>query len=130
VILDLFDGGVVLFYPFYNSMAFMDVSLGISRTHQLLWTFNYGFKNFDTSWKTAYGFISDSVGTGSLVFILVAGIWAAYRHKLFKGSINDKKPHGHRHRIACRKKHTCNRAMQDPVKKIFSRPFQGAKYEP
>lgn len=84
VILDLFDGGVVLFYPLYNNMAFIDVSLEISKAKQLLWTFDYGFKSFDPGWKTAQGFISDSVGTGSLVFILAAGIWAVYRNKLFE----------------------------------------------
>ena len=31
VILDMFGGGVVLFYPFYNEMAFIDASLEITK---------------------------------------------------------------------------------------------------
>ncbi|MFZ3168116.1 MAG: hypothetical protein WA130_10925 [Candidatus Methanoperedens sp.] len=84
VILDLFDGGVVLFYPVYNQMAFIDASLEMSKTNQLLWTFDYGFNSYSENWKIAYGYISDSVGTGSLVFVLAAGIWAAYRNRIFE----------------------------------------------
>lgn len=84
VILDLFDGGVVLFYPVYNEMAFIDASLEMSKTNQLLWAFDYGFSSYDENWKTAYGYISDSVGTGSLVFVLAAGIWKAYRDRIFE----------------------------------------------
>ena len=82
VILDLFAGGVVLFYPVYNQMAFIDASLEMSRTNQLLWTFDYGFNDYSEGWKIAQGYISDSVGTGSLVIILVAGIWASYRNRM------------------------------------------------
>ncbi|HEY6586559.1 MAG TPA: hypothetical protein VIY97_05230 [Candidatus Methanoperedens sp.] len=84
VILDMFDGGVVLFYPVYNQMAFIDASLEMSKTNQLLWTFDYGFSSYSENWKIANGYISDSVGTGSLVFVLAAGIWAAYRNRIFK----------------------------------------------
>jgi membrane-bound metal-dependent hydrolase YbcI (DUF457 family) len=81
VILDLFGGGVVLFYPFYNEMAFIDASLEMSKTNQLLWTFDYGFSAYDNGWKVAEGYISDSIGTGSLALVFVAGIWGA-RYRL------------------------------------------------
>lgn len=84
VILDMFGGGVVLFYPVYNEMAFIDISLEMSRANELLWTFDYGFSSYDDGWKIAQGYISDSVGTGSLVFVCIAGIWAAYRNNLFE----------------------------------------------
>ncbi len=84
VILDLFGGGVVIFYPFYNNMAFIDASLEMNRAYHLFWTFDYGFSGYDEGWKTARGYISDSVGTGSLVFISIACIVAAYRNKLFR----------------------------------------------
>jgi membrane-bound metal-dependent hydrolase YbcI (DUF457 family) len=79
VLLDLFTGGVVLFYPFYNGMAFVDANLMMSQTNNLLWTFDYGFKQYGAGWKTAYGYISDSTGTGSMVFVLAACVFAAYR---------------------------------------------------
>ena len=81
VILDLFGGGVVLFYPFYNELAFIDASLKMSKTSELLWTFHYGFNAYSDGWKVAQGYISDSVGTGSLALVLVAGAWAA-RYRL------------------------------------------------
>ena len=81
VILDMFGGGVVLFYPFYNEMAFIGASLEMSRTNELLWTFDYGFKGYSDGWKLAQGYISDSIGTGSLALVFVAGIWAA-RYRL------------------------------------------------
>ena len=84
VILDMFGGGVVLFYPVYNEMAFIDASLEMSKTNQLLWTLDYGFSSYSENWKTSYGYISDSVGTGSLVFVLAAGIRAAYRKRIYE----------------------------------------------
>jgi len=81
VILDLFGGGVVLFYPFYNEMAFIDASLEISKTKELLWTFDYGFSGYSDGWKVAQGYVSDSIGTGSLALVFVAGVWAA-RYRL------------------------------------------------
>jgi membrane-bound metal-dependent hydrolase YbcI (DUF457 family) len=84
VILDLFGGGVVLFYPIYNDMAFIDASLEMGRTNQLVWTFDYGFNNYSEGWKIAQGYISDSVGTGSMVLILVASIWAAFMNRIFE----------------------------------------------
>jgi len=79
VILDLFGGGVVLFYPFYDSIAFVDANLKMSKTNELLWTFDYGFSQYGEEWKTAYGYISDSIGFGSMAFVLLAGICVAYR---------------------------------------------------
>ena len=81
VILDMFNGGVVLFYPFYNEMAFIDASLEMSKTNELLWTFDYSFSGYVDGWKLAQGYISDSVGTGSLAVVFVAGVWAA-RYRL------------------------------------------------
>ena len=81
IILDMFNGGVVLFYPFYNEMAFIDASLEMSKTKELLWTFDYGFSGYVDGWKLAQGYISDSIGTGSLVLVFVAGVWAA-RYRL------------------------------------------------
>jgi len=81
VILDLFGGGVVLFYPFYSEMAFIDASLELSKTNELLWTFDYGFSGYSDGWKVAQGYVSDSVGTGSLALVFIAGVWAA-RYRL------------------------------------------------
>ena len=80
VFMDIFDGGTVLFYPFYNQMAFIDASLGMNKTNELLWTFNYGFKQYGTGWMKAYGYISDSIGTGAMLFVFLAGICVAYRN--------------------------------------------------
>jgi len=80
VLLDLFAGGVVLFYPIYNGMAFVDASLKMSQTYNFLWTFDYGFRPYADGWKTAYGYISDSTGTGAMVFVLIACVCSAYRH--------------------------------------------------
>ncbi len=79
VLLDLFAGGVVLFYPVYNSMAFVNANLMISQTNDLLWSFNYGFMPYKAGWKTAYGYISDSPGTGAMAFVLTACVCVAYR---------------------------------------------------
>lgn len=79
VLLDMFSGGVVLFYPIYNGMAFVDASLKMSQTYDLLWAFDYGFMPYTAGWKTAYGYISDSTGTGAMVFVLTACVCAAYR---------------------------------------------------
>jgi hypothetical protein len=84
IILDLFGGGVVLFYPFYNEMAFIDASLEMSKTNELLWTFDYGFSGYVDGWKLAEGYVSDSIGTGSLALVFVAGVWAA-RYRLLAG---------------------------------------------
>ena len=79
VFMDMFGGGVVLFYPFYNKMAYVDASLKMSQANELIWTFDYGFDEYAPGWKRAYGYISDSIGTGALSFILLAGICVAYR---------------------------------------------------
>ncbi|MCZ7402820.1 MAG: metal-dependent hydrolase [Candidatus Methanoperedens sp.] len=81
VFLDMFGGGVVLFYPFFNEMAYIDASIEISKTNALLWTFDYGFTAYGDRWKLAQGYISDSVGTGSLALVFAAGVWAA-RYRL------------------------------------------------
>ncbi len=78
IVMDMFGGGVVLFYPFYDEMAFVNASLRINDMKDLVWTFNYGFNEYDAGWKTALGYITDSPGTGAMLFVLFAGIWAAY----------------------------------------------------
>ena len=80
VLLDMFQGGVVLFYPFYNEMAFVDASLQLSKGNELLWTFDYGFADYGTGWKTAYGYITDSVGTGAMFFVFLAYVCVGYRN--------------------------------------------------
>lgn len=80
VLLDMFAGGVVLFYPAYNGMAFVDANLMMSQANDLSWTFDYGFRPYAQGWKTAYGYISDSTGTGAMVFVLTACVCVAYRH--------------------------------------------------
>lgn len=81
VVMDIFDGGVVLFYPFYNQMAFVDASLQMDHGYKLIWTLDYGFKDYAAGWLQAYGYISDSIGTGALGMIMLAGVWAAYRKR-------------------------------------------------
>lgn len=80
VVLDMFGGGVVLFYPIYNSMAFVDTSLKMSQTNQLLWTLDYGFREYDAGWEIAYGYISDSIGAGAMMIVFFAGICVAYKN--------------------------------------------------
>ena len=81
VFMDMFGGGVVLFYPFYNRMAFADVSLSLSTSNELIWVFDYGFKGYTDGWMTANGYISDSIGTGASIFILLAGVCTVYRNR-------------------------------------------------
>ncbi len=80
VFMDMFGGGVVLFYPFYNRMAFVDASLGLGTSNELIWVFDYGFKGYADGWMTANGYISDSIGTGASIFILLAGVYTVYRN--------------------------------------------------
>ncbi len=81
VVMDMFDGGVVLFYPFYNRMAFVDASLQMDQGYRLIWTLDYGFKDYAAGWLQASGYITDSVGTGALGLIMLAVVWAAYRNR-------------------------------------------------
>ncbi|MDO8726793.1 MAG: hypothetical protein Q7J35_12060 [Candidatus Methanoperedens sp.] len=82
VVLDMFGGGVVLFYPFYDRMAFVNASLSIEQPINIIYTFDYGFSEYSSGWKNALGYITDSPGTGGLVFVLLAGICQLYRNKL------------------------------------------------
>lgn len=82
VFLDLFAGGVVLFYPLYDRMAFVDASLQMSAANELIWTFDYGFNIYGAEWEKAYGYISDSTGTSAVIFVLLAGVCAAYRNRI------------------------------------------------
>lgn len=81
VVLDMFGGGVVLFYPVYNEMAFIDASLALSPANELLWKFDYGFMAYSAGWEKANGYISDSIGTGATVFVLLSGVCMAYRNR-------------------------------------------------
>ncbi len=82
VVLDMFGGGVVLFYPFYEKMAFVNASIGLEQPVSLIWTFDYGFEKYGSEWKNAMGYITDSPGTGAIVFILLAGIYVFYRDRI------------------------------------------------
>jgi hypothetical protein len=84
VMLDLFEGGVVLLYPVYNRLAFVDASLSLTPTNAVNWIFDYGFTDYSKDWMNAHGYIFDSVGAGALVFILLAGICVLYRNRFSK----------------------------------------------
>jgi hypothetical protein len=71
---------ILLLLPF-AVFPFIDASLEISKANELLWIFDYGFSGYRDGWKVAHGYISDSVGTGSLALVFVAGVWAA-RYRL------------------------------------------------
>ncbi|HEY9245757.1 MAG TPA: hypothetical protein VIO11_02815, partial [Candidatus Methanoperedens sp.] len=88
IVLDLFGGGVVLFYPFYDRMAFVDASLQMSRTYELIWKFDYGFGPYSNEWKNAYGYISESIGTGAILFVFLAMMICAARRNWIKEDIN------------------------------------------
>ncbi len=79
VFMDMFDRGVVLLYPFYDKMAFVDAGLKMSQANMLTWTFDYGFKEYSIGSMKAYGYITDSIGTGALLFVFLAGVCVAYR---------------------------------------------------
>jgi membrane-bound metal-dependent hydrolase YbcI (DUF457 family) len=81
VFLDMFGGGVVLFYPFYDRMSFVNASLVLEQPVKLIWTFEYGFTEYDSGWKNAHGYITDSPGTGALGFVILAGICLLYRNR-------------------------------------------------
>lgn len=70
----------MIFYPVYNQLAFADVSLAMNPANEFLWTFDYGFRHYDHGWREASGYISDSIGTGAMMFVLGAGVWAVYRN--------------------------------------------------
>ncbi len=82
VVLDMFGGGVVLFYPFYDRMAFVNASLGLEQTDNVIWTFRYGFDEYGSGWKNALGYVIDSPGTGALLFVLLAAMCVLYRNRL------------------------------------------------
>ncbi|HLB71956.1 MAG: hypothetical protein OIN88_03025 [Candidatus Methanoperedens sp.] len=82
VILDMFSGGVVLFYPLYDKITYVDISLRMSQANDLIWTFDYGFAEYGKNWMNAYGYITDSAGTGAMAFILLAVICAVYRNRI------------------------------------------------
>ena len=117
VVLDMFGGGVVLFYPFYNEMAFVDASLSMSKTNELIWTFNYGFGSYGEEWMNAWGYISESTGTAALLLVLLAGVIMVYRNRI-KEDIYDKKPSGTGNKLPCRKEYPGNCSLQDSLKKI------------
>ncbi|HEY9205271.1 MAG TPA: hypothetical protein VIO58_05065 [Candidatus Methanoperedens sp.] len=117
VVLDMFGGGVVLFYPFYNEMAFVDASLSMSKTNELMWTFNYGFGSYGEGWMNAWGYISESPGTAALMLVFLAGVSMAYRNRI-KEDAYDKKPFGAGNKFPCREKYPSDGSLQDSLKKI------------
>jgi len=82
VVLDMFNGGVVLFYPIYDRMAFVNASLSIEQPINIKYTFDYGFGEYSSGWKNALGYIFDSPGTGGMAFVLLASICLLYRNRL------------------------------------------------
>lgn len=80
--LDLFAGGVMLFYPIYNRLVFVDASLSLTQTDEVIYTFEYGFSDYIMT--KADGFIFDNAGVGALVFILLAGVCVLYRNRFTK----------------------------------------------
>lgn len=80
VFMDIFHGGVVFLYPLYHEMVFIDASLQMDQANELIWTFDYGFKQYETGWENAYGYISDSRGTGAMMFVVLAYVCAGYRN--------------------------------------------------
>ncbi len=117
VVLDMFGGGVVLFYPFYNEMAFVDASLSMSKTNELMWTFNYGFGPYSKGWMNASGYISESTGTAALLLVLLAGVSMTYMNRI-KEDAYDKKPFSAGNKLPCREKYPGDRSLQDSLKKI------------
>ncbi len=117
VILDMFSGGVVLFYPLYNEMAFVDASLAMSKTNELIWTFDYGFGHYSKGWMNASGYISDSAGTAAMLLVFLAGVRVAYMNRI-KEEKYDKKPFGAGNKFPCREKYPGDRSLQDSLKKI------------
>lgn len=73
-----------MFYPFYNKMAFVDASLRMSQGNEFTWRFAYGFGEYEPGWRNAYGYIVDSIGTGALAFVLLAGVCVAWRKRIKK----------------------------------------------
>ncbi len=82
VVLDMFGGGVVLFYPIYNRMAFVNASLSLEQPVNVIWTFKYGFEEYGSEWENALGYITDSPGTGALVFVFLAWVCVLYRDRI------------------------------------------------
>lgn len=75
ILLDIFDGGVVGLYPFYDGMMFVNAGLSSNSTDVLIWNFTYGFdKTYGEGYKTAVGYICDSVNFGIIVFVLLIAI--------------------------------------------------------
>lgn len=81
VVLDMFGGGVVLFYPFYDRMAFVNTSLLLEKPANLTWKFDYGFNEYGSGWKSAIGYITDSPGTGALMFVFLACVCVLVRER-------------------------------------------------
>jgi hypothetical protein len=73
----------VIFYPLYNQMAFIDAGLQMSQGYEIIWILDYGFKEYGNDWLKAYGYITDSAGTGALGFVLLVGVWAIIRKRMW-----------------------------------------------
>ena len=62
-------------------MAFVNASIGLGQTDNVIWTFRYGFDEYGSGWKNALGYVIDSPGTGALLFVLLAAICVLYRNR-------------------------------------------------
>lgn len=79
VVLDLFDGGAGLFYPVTSHIYFITAELSY---HQgFFWILDWGAVPYSDRWIEANGYIFNSAGAGSLVFLLLAGICIYYRSR-------------------------------------------------
>lgn len=84
VILDIFHGGVGLFYPITSDMFFINAELLYQQGFS--WTFNWGVTPYSDNWIVANGYIFNSVGAGSIAFLLLAGVCIYYRNRRNKHS--------------------------------------------
>lgn len=82
MILDMFGGGVGLLYPFTSTMFFIDA--GLSYQQGFSWMLDWGTAPYSENWMSANGYVFDSVGTGCVVFLLLAGACIYYRKKRYQ----------------------------------------------
>lgn len=79
VILDLFDGGVGLFYPLSSSMFFITAELLYQQDFS--WVLDWGVVPCSGGWTAARGYVIDSAGSGALILLMLAGACIYYRKK-------------------------------------------------
>jgi|GEM_PF-733934 len=79
VILDMFNGGVGLFYPLTSNMFFINAEL--SYRQGFSWVLNWGVAPYSDNWILANGYVINSVGAASITFLLMAGMCLYYRNR-------------------------------------------------